>query len=234
MINKISDIQLDKEYYILMSDDTRLVKKCIIRSITNESKEFISNETEILVEIFKGGKKDYTTTLKIKSVGIGSDKDETLKNYKRFIYENNKDFKATTKRTFLKIKRRQKIVKNLMSNIEQLNNFDNSKFEVLPWSKTNSSALNNQGIALFDIESELLLLYIELVQDKQQSNASYILKQNKNIKELFVYDYIKNVFYKKASDGLIISNYSEFLEHEIYSMPLVNSKKTEGIELSNK
>ncbi len=219
MINKISDIEIGKEYYILFIDSIKFAKKCIVRSIINESVEFKSKETELLIDVYKNNSK-FRNRVKINSIGIGSDKNEALKNYQRFKYEFNEDFKETTQRIYNDIKLRQRKILNIIFNVSTIKGFDNLKFEVLPWRYSFSNP-NNQGIAIFDIKSELLLFYIEIVDGKQSSQADYILKEYKNIEELFVYDYKKDVFYKKTEDGLIISNYSDFIRSEISSLPFL-------------
>ena len=97
MINKISDIQIGNEYMILLADDIKLARKCIVKAIINESKEFKSDKTEIYVDLFKRGKWHSSNLLYFSEIGVGDNKEEALKNYGRFNYEENSKFESTYK-----------------------------------------------------------------------------------------------------------------------------------------
>ncbi|MDX5326071.1 MAG: hypothetical protein LPK80_07395 [Bacteroidota bacterium] len=92
MITKISDIEIGKEYYLLLERDKRTAKKTIVHAIVNEKEEFISNKTEILLSIFYGGKEKSTNFLYVKEIGIGETKEEAYENYGKFIFEENDSF----------------------------------------------------------------------------------------------------------------------------------------------
>ncbi|MEO1211577.1 MAG: hypothetical protein AAFX78_18885 [Cyanobacteria bacterium J06638_20] len=89
MINKISDIQIGKEYVILLIQDIKFARKCIVRAIINEQKEFKSDKTEISVDLFKDGKWSSTNLLHLSEIGIGIDAEEAFKNFGRFNYEEH-------------------------------------------------------------------------------------------------------------------------------------------------
>ncbi len=95
MINKISDIKIGQEYVILLASDIKLARKCIVKAIINEVKEFKSKKTEIYVDLFKRGKWSSSNLLNFSEIGIGENKTEALKNYGRFNYEENSKFKST-------------------------------------------------------------------------------------------------------------------------------------------
>ena len=75
-----------------MAKDKKLARKCIVRAIINEQKEFNSDKTEIYVELFKNGKWSSTNLLYFSEIGIGNNPDEALKSYGKFNYEENPNF----------------------------------------------------------------------------------------------------------------------------------------------
>lgn len=93
MINKISDIVIGQEYVILLIDDMRLAKKCTVLGIINESEKFNSDRTEIFVQI--KGRQPSKNLLFFKEIGIGEDKKDSLKNYGKFIFEENSNFSTS-------------------------------------------------------------------------------------------------------------------------------------------
>ncbi len=92
MINKISDIKIGQDYIILLINDKKFARKCIVKAIINETKEFSSDKTEIYVDIFQRGKWYSSNLLYFSEIGIGENKEEALKNYNRFSFENNPNF----------------------------------------------------------------------------------------------------------------------------------------------
>ena len=92
MINKISDIIIGEEYLILLTDDKKYARKCVVRAIINE-KDF--GKTEIYVDLFEQGKWTSSNLLYFCEIGIGKTKKEALKNYGRFDYESNPNFKTS-------------------------------------------------------------------------------------------------------------------------------------------
>ena len=93
-INKISDIKLNKEYYLLLTKDKRMAKKCLIKMIGND-KRYDGDKTEVLYEKFDNSQKRSfigAGILNFTQLGIGETIEEAYVNFGRFKYEDHPDF----------------------------------------------------------------------------------------------------------------------------------------------
>ncbi|MEB2776988.1 hypothetical protein SYJ56_16850 [Algoriphagus sp. D3-2-R+10] len=92
MINKISDLEIGKEYVVLLTKDKRMGKKAVIKALVNQKFEGMSPRTEIEIDLFEGGKLKSSNILYAKEIGFGNDLNEAFSNYGKFDYEENEDF----------------------------------------------------------------------------------------------------------------------------------------------
>jgi hypothetical protein len=97
MINKLSDLKVGKEYYILLIKDKKFTKKAIIEAIINEEIEFKTNRTEIYVTLLHRNKFKSTNLFFAKEIGIGENKEEAYNNYGKFDFEENENFEHSFK-----------------------------------------------------------------------------------------------------------------------------------------
>ncbi|MDO8898659.1 MAG: hypothetical protein Q7V19_13500 [Bacteroidales bacterium] len=102
MINKISDLEIGKEYDILLVKDKRLIRKAIVKAIINEKDDLISERTEIYVALYQRGKLKSTNLFYANEFGIGENTNEAYDNYGRFDFEDNDNFETS----FEKVKER--------------------------------------------------------------------------------------------------------------------------------
>ena len=94
MIDKISDIQLGKEYFVLLAKNKNLANRAIVKDIVNEKIKFNSDQTEVVIDILAPKRMMGTKLLYFNEIGIGETKDEALNNYGRFTYEENSSFSS--------------------------------------------------------------------------------------------------------------------------------------------
>jgi hypothetical protein len=93
MIRKISDIEIGKEYKILLVNEKKYARKCIVKAIINEEKHS-TRKTEIYVDLFQKGKLSSSNLLYFCEIGIGENNEEAFKNYGEFDYEENPNFET--------------------------------------------------------------------------------------------------------------------------------------------
>lgn len=93
MINKLSDIQVGKEYDLYVVKAKRLARKAVVHGLINESVEFPpTGKTEIYLSIYRRGKLNSCNLFYASEIGLGETKDEAFRNYGRFRYEENDAF----------------------------------------------------------------------------------------------------------------------------------------------
>lgn len=87
MIKSISDIQIGKQYLLLLSTSKRRPRTCIVKSIFNDPQFENVKKTEILVDIYKKDKWERTNLYFMAEIGIGNTVNEAHENYGKFKYE---------------------------------------------------------------------------------------------------------------------------------------------------
>lgn len=87
-IEKISDLEVGRDYFVCLVKDARFARKCKLIAIINENQEFPNNfKTELYLEFRKSSNLVYC-----QDIGIGNTKIEAKSNYSKFKYEANKSF----------------------------------------------------------------------------------------------------------------------------------------------
>lgn len=87
MINKISDLSIGQTYYLCFIKNEKFANKVKLLAIINETESFVSNKTEIYVELYERNKLVSNNLFYAQEVGIGNTKLEAKNNYAKFKYE---------------------------------------------------------------------------------------------------------------------------------------------------
>ena len=120
------------------------------------------------------------------------------------------------------VKEHQRIIKKFINGIDSLKTFDEKRFESLSETELGEPNSIAPDVVVFNLRSEKphFLIEIERTQGIKKTivKTQKALKDFPTIKEAFIYDYEKKIFYKVEKTSYKKSAQSDFLKTDLKKM----------------